>query len=103
MRGYRNNWERNQLIFPQMQTFCDAFNTRPTVYVYMGVYFRVRSSKDGVSTFEGRCVDFRRAMCRPSKSDVSTFDDRCKIMLLYLLNTINIVEYGGRMEGAGQM
>ena len=56
-----------------------------------------------MSTFEGRCVDFRRSMCRPSKSDVSTFDDRCEIMLLYLLNTISIVEYGNRMEGAGQM
>ena len=30
-----------------------------------------------VSTFEDRCVDLRRSLCRPSKIDVSTFGDRC--------------------------
>ena len=30
-----------------------------------------------VSTFEDRCVDLRRSLCRPSKIDVSTFEDRC--------------------------
>ena len=31
--GYRNYWKRNQLIFPQTQTFCDAIKTRPTVII----------------------------------------------------------------------
>ena len=29
------------------------------------------------SIFKGRCVDFRRSMCRLSKIDVSPFEDRC--------------------------
>ena len=49
----------------------------------------VSSSKIDVSTFDDRCVDFRRSMCRLSKIDdrcvdlgrstidVSTFEDRC--------------------------
>ena len=32
--GYRNYWKRNQLIFPQTQTFYDAFKTCPTVPPY---------------------------------------------------------------------
>ena len=42
--------------------------------------FRLRSSKIDASTFEDRCVDFRRSMCRPSKIDVSPFEDRCVTM-----------------------
>ena len=65
-----------------------------------------------VSTFEDRCVDFQRSMCRLSRIDgrcvdlrrwmidVPTFedrwstcrpsktDDRCEIMLLHLLKTL---------------
>ena len=35
-----------------------------------------RPSKIGMSTFGDRCVDFRRSMCRPSEMDVLTFEDR---------------------------
>ena len=34
-------------------------------------------AKIDASTFEDRCVDFRRSMCHPSKIDVSPFEDRC--------------------------
>ena len=34
-------------------------------------------SKIDASTFDDRCVDFRRSMCRPSEMDVLTFEDRC--------------------------
>ena len=66
--------------------------------------------EDRCATFDDRCVDFRRSMCRLSKIDdrcvdlrrsaidVSTFEDRCvdlrrsmcrcEIMLLYLLKTL---------------
>ena len=45
-------------------------------------YFRLRSSKIDVSTFEDRCVDFRRSMIV-----VSTFEDRCvvKLNIMYSL------------------
>ena len=43
--------------------------------------------RDRASTFDDRCVDFQRSicrsskidvtMCRPSEIDVSTFEDRC--------------------------
>ena len=53
-----------------------------------------------VSTFEDRCVDLRRSLCRPSEIDVLTSEDRwsmcrpskidgrCEIRLLYLLKTL---------------
>ena len=35
----------------------------------------LRRSMIDVSTFEDRCVDFRRSMCHASEIDVSTFED----------------------------
>ena len=43
----------------------------------VGVMFPPSIFEDHASTFEDRCVDLRRLMCRLSKIDVSTFGDGC--------------------------
>ena len=48
----------------------------------VGVMFSPSILKIDASTFEDRCVDFLRSMCRPSKIDVtmcrpSKIDSRC--------------------------
>ena len=77
--------------------------------------FSLRSSKIDVSTFEDRCVDFRRSMwfgdrcgdlrrstidvstfedqrsmCRPSKIDVSTFRNRCVDLQRSMIDVLTI-------------
>ena len=60
--------------------------------------FRLRSSKIDVSTFEDRCVDLRRSMCRLSKIDVSTFEDRCVDLRRSMcrLSKIDVSTFGDR-------
>ena len=59
---------------PLWTIFGDELSVRCWV---VGASFRLRSSKIDVSTFEDRCVDFRKSMCRPSEIDVLTVEDRC--------------------------
>ena len=77
---------------------CDvsAFDLRKSMWRLSKVDDRCHD----VSTFEDRCVDLRRSMCRLSEIDVLTFEDRwsmcrpskidgrCEIRLLYLLKTL---------------